>query len=424
MNQLKTLKYLFCFEGIFVIWLFSYQFKNALSFKSPDITLLVTFLLIPWAFFLAFKDNLKLKIRGSFLKGAPLLFILWSAWSLVTFLWSPSQFYGVQKSLCYLIYTCSGFLMAYYIIGKTFFRIKRFLVSIGIFAILVHFWVLGDFWAYGINFREFLETNYLVTGQTLGAGFLILFIYSLNGFLKLSSHEIFEEKRVLVKELFLFLGAATLLYVSLNLGGRGPVLALSASLFFLYFLNMIYRPSLLLVYHALLFCLIFIGIFYGFNSLFNYQGLPLFIERTPLLLTDPTTALSSDMNITLRLEYYVSAFKMFLTYPIQGGGFGAWPLFHNLGDIAWHPHNIFFEVLSETGLIGFMLFIGVLVSALKGISFKSIVKNPLEISLFTLFIFGFLNALKTGDLNDNIFFLCLIALMARIPRQRTSQITS
>ena len=422
MNQLKTLKYLFFFEGVFVIWLFSYQFKNALSFKSPDITLLLPFILIPWAFFLAFKDNFKVKISGSFLRGVPLLFILWSAWTLLTFLWSPSQSYGVQKSLCYLIYTFSGFLMAYYIIGKIFFRIKRFLVSIGIFAILVHLWVLADFWTYGINFKEFLETNYLVTGQTLGAGFLILFIYSLNGFLKLkfSSREIFQERRDLVRECLLLLGAATLFYVSLNLGGRGPVLALSASLFFLYFLNMIYRPSWLLVCHFFLFSFVFIGIFYGFNSLFNYQGLPLFIERTPLLLTDPTTALSSDMNIILRLEYYVSAFKMFLAAPIQGGGFGAWPLFHNLGDIAWHPHNIFFEILSETGIIGFVLFMGVLFSALKGISFKFSVKNPLEISLLILFTFGFLNALKTGDLNDNIFFLCLIALMARIPRHKTS----
>ncbi|MBS0185309.1 MAG: O-antigen ligase family protein [Proteobacteria bacterium] len=423
MNQLNFLKSLFCFEGVFVVWIFSYQFKNALSFNnSIDITLLLTCLLVPWAFVIIFKDKLKLKIQKSIFKEVPFLFILWSIWSLFSYLWAPTHFYGTQKTLCYFLYTFSGFLIAYYVIGKTFSRIKRFLMSIAIFGFFIHLWILMDFWRYGISFREFLGTNYLVTGETLGAAFLIFFVYSLNGFLKIkaSLSKIFQEKKLLIREIFLLVGATTLLYVSFNLGGRGPVLALGIALFCLYVLNMLYRPSLLLWSHVLLFSLIFMGLFYGFNHFFHYQGLPLFIERTPFVLKDPVNVLSSDLNITLRLEYYISAFKMFLAHPLQGGGFGAWSLFDNFSATALHPHNIFLEILSETGLIGFFLFISMLYQSLKGIHLKSIIKNPLGISLFLLLIFGFINALKTGDLNDNIFFLTLIALMARLPRQKLS----
>ena len=411
MAPFRFLKSCFCFESLFILWLFSYQFKNVL-FKRPDITLLLTCILLPSALFLTSKH--KLKNKSPTLSHTPSLifFLGWSTWTLISFFWSPSSFYVTQKFLCYLVYTIPGMLIAYYIIGEDPAHTKRFLFSILIFSIIVHLWILKDFWVYGIKFRDFLGTNYLVTGQTLGAGLLILLSSSLNDPLKDK-----ELSQKILREVAFTLLASSLVYVSLNLGGRGPLLAEFISIFSLYLLYGLYRPSLFLLRQMLFFLFIGISIIYGFNSLFHYHGgyheAFLFIERTPHLTRQPLQAFYSDPSITLRLNYYVSTFKMFLASPFRGSGLGSWFFFQNLNDVAWHPHNIFLEILSETGLIGLLLFIGFLYSALRKMRLNLVSRSSLQTSLFLLLIFSFLNALKTGDLNDNLFLFTILGLLAR-----------
>jgi O-antigen ligase len=131
-----------------------------------------------------------------------------------------------------------------------------------------------------------------------------------------------------------------------------------------------------------------------------------------------------DESIGLRLEYYESAISAFLKHPLVGLGFGGWAQFHDtlyhyvpdahdLRDVFWrHPHNIGLEVLAETGLVGGVLggWFGILI--LKKISFKHIVRSFSDAVPILMFAFSFFNALKSGDLNDNLLFFTMTGILA------------
>jgi hypothetical protein len=87
-----------------------------------------------------------------------------------------------------------------------------------------------------------------------------------------------------------------------------------------------------------------------------------------------------------------------------------------LGDISLHPHNIFLEVLSETGIIGFVLFVAFLYCVFKRFNLVSLLSSPERTSLALLTIFSFLNAQKTGDLHDNLLLFVTLSLCAAIKK--------
>lgn len=167
---------LLSFESFFVLWLFSYQYKNAFNiFTSPDITILLTLVLIPWGFFLYRNDKAKFKLSDLTL----LIFLGMSLWFIASSFWSPSHVYKLQKTLCYAIYTIPGFLMGYFVIAKDPERIKRLIGAFFVFSIFI---LAESYRVFSVNglatISDIMNTNYLVTGQTLGVGLLILISYS------------------------------------------------------------------------------------------------------------------------------------------------------------------------------------------------------------------------------------------------------
>jgi O-antigen ligase len=132
----------------------------------------------------------------------------------------------------------------------------------------------------------------------------------------------------------------------------------------------------------------------------------------------------SDESIILRLEYYGSAISAFLKHPLLGLGFGGWALFHDtlyhfvpeahdLREVLWrHPHNIGLEVLSETGLIGGLLGIWFGILIFKRTAFRLLGHSFLDSAPILLLAFSLFNALKSGDLNDNIFLFVMAGIVA------------
>ena len=57
-------------------------------------------------------------------------------------------------------------------------------------------------------------------------------------------------------------------------------------------------------------------------------------------------------------EYLMpKALQIWLEYPILGIGVGDFSIAAGLGDLSEYPHNIFLEILSETGMVGLVLFV-------------------------------------------------------------------
>jgi O-antigen ligase len=397
---MSILKILFSFESFFVLWLFSYQYKNAHElFNSPDITLLLTLILIPWGLFLYYKDKTKPKLSDP----AVLAFLGLSLWFIASSFWSPSHAYKLQKTLCYTLYTIPGFLMGSLIVSRNPERLKRLIGAFFVFSMLVLAESYRVFLTNGLaTISDIMNTNYLVTGQTLGVGLLILIPYSYFLF-KSDKNDGLDLRSLWFWMLFL---SSPLFYVLINLGGRGPILATVIALTLFYGIkcwqDSLSKPAI----HFGILSLLWTLSYFIFNEFFDHTSSH-FAQRITPLLTGQI-----DEAVNERFTYYQSAFSVFLEHPFIGVGFGGWPMSHGLEDISLHPHNIFLEILSEMGFIGFALFIALVYLIFRKLKFSFIFSTPELTSVTLLTIFSFINAQKTGDLHDNLLLFFTHSLWA------------
>ncbi len=399
------LKNIFSFETAFVLFLFSYQYKNAHPiFLNPDITLVLIGILIPWALCIKYKSHEPLFTKET------LPFILFSIWCVVSAFWAPKSSYTISKTLCFVVYTLPTFFMGYTVIGTNIQRLKRFLVVVLVFSIFVHLEAYRIFYYAHGSIVDVLGNNYLVTGQTLGCGFIILVVWSLDllqGSLSSRNLQYKSVSDIRIYYWLLILLCGTFFYIQLNLGGRGPVIAVFLVLIAIYiygFLQVSNRQ--LYLQHFLHLILVCILSYWLLKWMFTAKT-DHFIARTYAFITTPEL----DDPINWRIGYYHSAINAFLSHPIIGVGFGGWKNHYDIGSLPWqHPHNIVLEVLSETGAIGGVLGVLFAFTILGKIPYKNLT-NSLYMTPLCLFFFAIINALKSGDLNDNMLLFVMAGIV-------------
>jgi len=111
--------------------------------------------------------------------------------------------------------------------------------------------------------------------------------------------------------------------------------------------------------------------------------------------------LNGDATVEQRLATTKAGFEMFMDHPLLGVGFGcsvvAWPLYapddvYTRGALV--THNTFIQALSETGLLGFIPFVGLLGFSLyhaRGMALHSSTRDlgaAIEVSLWGLVLCG------------------------------------
>jgi O-antigen ligase len=106
----------------------------------------------------------------------------------------------------------------------------------------------------------------------------------------------------------------------------------------------------------------------------------------------------------LRVNLWHSAWLMFLDHPLRGVGIGRYieelgPYIYTLeGPRRWNAitHNTYLQVLSETGIVGFALFMSMVGISLKNFFRKDIRLNSPEMALRTTWLIAFIVMLMGG----------------------------
>jgi hypothetical protein len=169
-------------------------------------------------------------------------------------------------------------------------------------------------------------------------------------------------------------------------GSRGPFVALFITIYILiYIKHYKYRKKIILV-SALLALTIF----------------PLAV----LLL------LNFNMYSVIARQEYILKSITFLMNNIWGYGFSSFGMLVRGVDVIAYPHNIFFEILVEIGIIGFIIFILLLKRAKR--SFE-----PNNIFSF-LFIMSLINAQFSGDIASNSYIFIYLFLSIKLFSNRPS----
>ena len=119
----------------------------------------------------------------------------------------------------------------------------------------------------------------------------------------------------------------------------------------------------------------------------------------------------TSRSASTRLNYYKDAFTMFKARPMMGGGGGAWVHLYRMYQSAPYnsteAHNYFLQTLVETGALGLLLLIGLMVVTVL-VGYQSIrKKDTLQIAI----IIGILSLLGHSFLDFNFSYLSIPILL-------------
>lgn len=174
---------------------------------------------------------------------------------------------------------------------------------------------------------------------------------------------------------------------------RGSVIAL----IFSFLLIILFKGSIRTKFYS--FLLLFV---IGLVTYFSAEQIGSSVVRRILNLSEDISSGSSSVT---RIELWHSAWNQFLTSPIWGDSVQS--------IIPPHPHNIILEVLMSVGIIGFIPFIVLVISAIKR-GIVIIRKVPEHSWVFILFIQGMIQNMFSGTVYTAIFFWSGMALIFSI----------
>jgi len=389
------------FETILVMFLFAGVYKGDPRFAwlPFDITAAFFALSVLTGAFLLWNNGFVL-VRYS-------AHVLWlygafTAWALITLAWTPGHDYAQDKALflCTLVFwpLAAGAL----IIAPHPVRWRRFFLVLLLFS----GWIaLESLLYFAINtlagtrfaFVHALSGTYLSLGRVIGPGLLVI-----------TAVVLFVRTRWWLRLLLATL-AVGYLGVLMVLGGRTPLVAAVLSGCILLFGL---RPRLGRTPMQLLgqFILVVIGIaalgaLVGYLAGTDLHELPASLKRLMLLFEGTIPA-------NRRFEHYALTFIHLDNNPWLGQGLGSWPVVVGIGDYRAYPHNILLEIWFELGLVGLALFSALTALALAALGpLRRLRTSPYALLALALFVNALLNAMVSGDLNDNRPVFAMLGLL-------------
>ena len=388
---------IFSFEGLFAFFLCINYFKDIphLQWVPVDLAALFMGLSIISGLYVYLRRGFRVQQSAFTLI---LLYLILAAYAVASLAWTPGHTYAMEKALLITTYVFWSLAGAALIIAYDVRRFYRFMIAILLFSCWVAFETFLYYLQSGpITFVTPTNAYYLATGRVLGLGALITLAYALfwarNVWVKVGAFILFD--------FFVFL--------LLVVGARGPLLATVVAALVPLLIGFGLRAPEGIVLKRYVVRLA--GIIALSSVIFVYYTTAvsetLTIDRL-LALLQP----GLEPSAATRLSYYQVAIPLWLEKPIFGHGIGSWPILIGLGDIRNYPHNIVLEIMVELGLIGLLLFIGMVIFGLRTLgSWGSIAKEPARILILMLCVNVFVNAQVTGDIGYNNMMFGIFGLL-------------
>lgn len=393
----QGVRHFFSFETILVLFLFAGSFKSASFIQSAvpvDLTLFFFLLSIFTGLVILFKKNWIVKMDSFYMMT---VFILLTAYSIASVMWSPSEDYAREKALYMATTVLWSVAASALIISEDERRVRRFIVLL----IIMGSWQsLQSLKAYlgssEEGFITIMGASYLGTGQIIGLGAIAVL-----------SALLLSNQRVLLRfpALVLYIAMVLALFI---LGGRGPLLGtFLAMLFALAYAVKVDGYKLFIRKYAFFILLLAASalIFIWYLIITGHETQT--VARLLMLVEGSDTS-----SAGIRAEYYGRSVEFWKQAPLFGHGLGSWPVLYDGTDQRNYPHNMFLEVLAELGIIGFSLLCLLLALGMKNLlRSQAIRENQPSMGVALLFVCSFFNILVSGDLPDNRTFFCLLGLM-------------
>lgn len=448
----------FSFETAFVLYLFAGFFKASdfLSWVPFDLTLFFFVVSIMAGGWVLWKRGFSISRQALLLVGATILF---AGWVLLSLLWAPSTRYGLEKAIQFVVLNGWALVGAAVILDGKYKRLNRFYGVVVVLALLFALETMRVYLPHkDVRSYEVLGASYQHVGRLVGLGFVL----AVAAFVR-------RGKNVGRSALLLFLGAL-FFFVLLFVGARGPFLAavlamalilllsrasISKKMLFVAVLVAIYLISSMMMGPSL-------RTMYRFNVILAHEvgwQLP-GAEPTPTPYPTPKpkpTAISQSVStpqvssaggkptqetslsgtvlpatptprptpkpriptpkeipnesIELRKTRFSNAVQLWLTTPIIGAGVGGFAYFYPADQFRVYPHNMILEVLSELGVIGLLLWLGMFAVAFGGLIKAHRWRDPMVIIALGFFTFTFLNAMISGDIVSNRHLFTSLGLL-------------
>jgi len=346
------------FQILLVIMLLKSTFFKLYLNLPIDITLVIYVLLFLSIFFRPFKFKKNILMTSQ-------SFLVFYLFYIFTITYSLSNDYALWKILVFTLSVISFFIPTFIFEKSSYKLFLKYYKYIYLFGtVAFSFWLSreGNLYKYLSGSIDYLPDYLAIAGYFSIS--LILFI----------------------KEKGLFINIIKLIsfLLTIALGGRGPVVLLILMILAYIFFEIRREFSFkkLGIYFSLFITTSFIIFTLGlYETVFGrFEKLYLNIY---------------DEHSNPRIQIYSSALIGISESPFIGKGIGSFGMYFKGEDIKFYPHNLFLEILFETGLVGFCLFTFFLVNI--KINLKSIAN--IELKLVLLFIF--LTYMKSNSLDGS-----------------------
>lgn len=259
--------------------------------------------------------------------------------------------YFSKYEFCFLIFTLLGFLfwsdysyifyelILFYLLYKAFLDLNyneflsKFVIWLSFLIFLMLPIAIAEFIASGV-YQNWYPMPWNI--RVYNSYFLVLSIFAIWFYLK-------QAKFKNIYLIFLFLAFLSILLD----GGRSSTLAYTIFIVIVCIFNRLERFKLLLIY-----C----------STWLAYFSIVYFSSQSASNLRSITRESTSG-----RYELWLNAFQCWLENPILGCGFYQ---LNKYPSLSAHPHNLFVQILTETGLIGFIFLSFIVFKVVKNISWN------------------------------------------------------
>jgi O-antigen ligase len=319
-----------------------------------------------------------------------------------TGLWSSSRIY-LSTKLFYTLTLAPTMLISGLAIGNSHIRIIRLFKSLIIFGVVLCLTTSVFGLAQASQYDEFdlstAHAGYQGISRMLGLSVCAVLAILFSG--KMPSYQ----------RIFLVLLTVLFSATLIQTGGRTGIAIIVSFLAFYGLVRLKALGKTLLIFTVLV-AMVVSSTDYFSNSMLvlaTDESMPATIQRISFYLSPLGESYKYEYS---RAFYQIIAAEMFWEHPLLGIGWGGFPVYGGYGDVAnVYPHNLFYEIACETGVVGLVLlavFLGRPIAA----SLKMQSSDPWHGAVTGFFGVGIIVAMIVSDFSTQRELLLFLGLLA------------